>query len=333
MAPPRQFMLPLFLGACVAAASLPAQQPQNISSTAALQIALDRNGFGVGPIDGREGVRTRGALLDFCRSRHLNEKAARVALTNSPGAAFVAYEVTDDDVGELGTAPVDWAEAADVPSMAHSSMDHWLAERFHASPRYIQRLNPAVSNWDASLSGVSVTVPNARPASWHPAAARLEVDCRALRLRAFDTNDILIASFPCSIAVDSGRVPKGDLRVAAFAPDPNYTFDPVNFPESARAQEIGRKLIIPPGPKNPVGVYWLSLSAPGFGIHGTPHPETIGRRESHGCFRLTNWDILTLAQMVSAGTPVRVVNVPPPATPAPDEGNGRTTGTPAGERP
>lgn len=326
-------MLPLFLGACMATASLQAQQPQDISATAALQIALDRNGFGVGPIDGREGVRTRGALLDYGKSRRMGERAARAALTNSIEAAVIAYAVTGENVSELGAAPVDWAEAADVPSMAHSSMDHWLAERFHASPRYIQRLNPAISNWDASLSGVSVTAPNARPASWHPAAARLEVDCQALRLRAFDTNDVVLASFPCSIAMDSSRVPKGELRVAAFAPDPNYTFDPANFPESARAREIGRKLIIPPGPKNPVGVYWLSLSAPGFGIHGTPHPETIGRRESHGCFRLTNWDILTLAQMVSVGTPVRVVGVPPPATAAPDEGSERTTGAPAGERP
>ena len=312
-----------------------AQQPAGLEATAELQTALDRDGFGVGPIDGKDGARTHGALLDFRHARHLGEKAARAALTNSAAPAVATYVVSDDDVEQLGAAPTDWVEAADVPRMAHETMDQLLAERFHASPRFIQRLNPSLSNWDGSLSGVAVTVPNARPASWHPPAARLEVDCRALRLRAFDSNEVLIASFPCSIAMDLGRVPTGDLRVATFAPNPNYTFDPANFPESSKAREIGRKLIIPPGPKNPVGVYWMSLSAPGFGIHGTPHPETIGRRESHGCFRLTNWDILTLAQMVTVGTPVSVTGLPPPAAASSDEDSPpqpAKTGTAHGER-
>jgi lipoprotein-anchoring transpeptidase ErfK/SrfK len=94
------------------------------------------------------------------------------------------------------------------------------------------------------------------------------------------------------------------------APHPNYTFDPANFPESARAQEIGRKLILPPGPRNPVGVYWVSLSLPGYGIHGTPHPETIGNMESHGCFRLCNWDAQALGESLILGTPV-YLDAPP----------------------
>jgi lipoprotein-anchoring transpeptidase ErfK/SrfK len=123
---------------------------------------------------------------------------------------------------------------------------------------------------------------------------------------------VLAASFPVSVAVDLTRAPTGELRLVAFAANPNYTFDPAVFVYDARAQEIGRKLLLPPGPNCPVGVYWMSLSAPGFGIHGTPHPETIGRRESHGCFRLTNWDILALSRMVTAGTPVKVIGLPSP---------------------
>jgi lipoprotein-anchoring transpeptidase ErfK/SrfK len=119
-----------------------------------------------------------------------------------------------------------------------------------------------------------------------------------------------MASFPCSIAKSFSRVPAGELRIVEFAPDPNYTFDPRNFPESG----LEKKLLIPPGPNNPVGVYWMSLSHPGFGIHGTRSPETIGRQESRGCFRLTNWDVRTVARAVTATIPVRILV--PGASPA-----------------
>ncbi|MCX7887857.1 MAG: L,D-transpeptidase, partial [Verrucomicrobiae bacterium] len=67
------------------------------------------------------------------------------------------------------------------------------------------------------------------------------------------------------------------------------------------------KLIIPPGPNNPVGTAWIGLSKPGYGIHGTPHPEDIGRTESHGCFRLANWNAERLARIIEIGTPVEIV--------------------------
>jgi lipoprotein-anchoring transpeptidase ErfK/SrfK len=88
--------------------------------------------------------------------------------------------------------------------------------------------------------------------------------------------------------------------------DPNYTFDPAVFPESEEARNLGRKLIIPPGPNNPVGVAWIGLDRPGYGIHGTPNPEQVGRTESHGCFRLANWDARALLGLVRVGLPVVV---------------------------
>ena len=63
------------------------------------------------------------------------------------------------------------------------------------------------------------------------------------------------------------------------------------------------KLELPPGPKNPVGVVgWIALSAKG----GTPDPEAVSKRASHGCIRLTNWDALELAKHVSKGTRVSI---------------------------
>lgn len=293
-----------------ARSAAPASNGLSLMQTASLQAALDRNGFGVGFIDGQAGARTTLALRDYARSKNLSETAARAELLASDESGTVTYTLTNEDLSKVGTAPTDWEEAEKVPSMACNCLDEVLSERFHVSRRFLQRLNPALTNWAEVTAGTVVNVPNTRPATWSASASRLEVDCTAYRIRAFGSNDDLLASFPCSIARKLHKVPAGDLTLVAFAPNPNYTFDPDNFPESARAREIGRKLIIPPGPRNPVGVYWLSLSAPGFGMHGTPHPETIGRRESHGCFRLTNWDITTLASMVEAGTPVRVMNVP-----------------------
>lgn len=280
-----------------------------LMETAALQTTLDRNGFGVGFIDGKEGSRTTWAIKDYARSRKISLYAARRELAADEEPATLSYTVTAADLAEVGSAPTDWEKAAEVPSMACGSLDEVLSERFHASRAFLSHLNPAITDWASVTAGTALTVPNSRPTDWSATAARLEVDCSAFRVRAFDTNGTVIASFPCSIARLLHKVPVGDLTFTTFAPNPNYTFDPENFPESAKAQEIGRKLIIPPGPRNPVGVYWLSLNAPGFGMHGTPHPETIGRRESHGCFRLTNWDITTLAGMVEAGTPVRVMGI------------------------
>lgn len=98
----------------------------------------------------------------------------------------------------------------------------------------------------------------------------------------------------------------GELHVEKIAVNPNYTFNPEVFPESEEARQIKRKLILQPGPNNPVGVAWISLDRPGYGIHGTPQPEQVGRTESHGCFRLANWNAELLVKSVWIGMPIQV---------------------------
>ena len=97
------------------------------------------------------------------------------------------------------------------------------------------------------------------------------------------------------------------LRVVVWAENPEYTFDPELFAEDSEAVAIGKKLRIPPGPNNPVGLAWIGLDRPGYGIHGSPAPEDISKTESHGCFRLTNWDAAKLVRAMRQDLPVVVL--------------------------
>lgn len=286
--------------------------PKAVRETALLQIALDRRGFGSGPIDGRAGVKSRQALLDFrcATTNRIGEAEARQQLRDDPAPLFALYEVTTNDLAQVGDAPRDWEAAAELPAMACRSLDEWLSERFHASPGFLHLLNPGIADWGSGLAGRRICAPNVRPEETKFEVKQIAIDTHCFRLRAYDARGKMVCSFPCSIARDRTKVPAGALQVVNVAPHPNYTFDPANFPESARAQAIGHKLILPPGPRNPVGVYWVSLSQPGYGIHGTPHPETIGNMESHGCFRLCNWDAHTLGQAMFLGTPVYLDSPP-----------------------
>jgi lipoprotein-anchoring transpeptidase ErfK/SrfK len=283
-----------------------------VRETATIQIALDRRGFGIGLIDGQSGRKTQQALLDFryITTNAVPEAEARRQLLDDPAPAFVWYEVTAGDLAQVGPRAADWEEAAQLPAMACHSLIEGLSEKFHATDGFLRRLNPSVTNWGGGLVGRRLCVPNVRTEAVKFDVKQIVVDTECFRLRGYDAKGRMVCSFPCSIARERAKVPVGELRVANVAPHPNYTFDPANFPESARAQQIGRKLILPPGPRNPVGVYWISLSQPGYGMHGTPHPETIGNMESHGCFRLCNWDAHTLGQGMFLGLPVRL-DIPP----------------------
>lgn len=264
---------------------------------AQLQAALDRAGFGVGQIDNKLGAKTRQALADFAHATGLAETDAKAELLAAPDPVFILHTVTPEEVATIGSAPDDWEAAANVPAMAYKSLLELLAEKNHASQTFLQQLNPAITTWSAALVGQDVTLPNSRPATHVlPTVAQIQIDTHLYRLRAYDKTGQLVFSVPCSIARDRRKVPTGELRVTDVAMNPVYTFNPQNFAPDSPARKIGRKLIIPAGPNNPVGVCWLSLSLPGFGLHGTRRPETVGSMESGGCFRLANWDILTLAK-------------------------------------
>jgi lipoprotein-anchoring transpeptidase ErfK/SrfK len=302
---------------CAAAAAW-GQSTGTVHRIAAFQVALDRQLFSPGCIDDHIGSQTRAALRSWQVANQLtvtgafdDATAARLKL-DVP--ALIEYQITTNDFARLGRAPENWRERAAQDSMPYETMLELLAEEFHASQRFIRALNPTIP-WETLNAPATVIVPNIVTNIELPKAQEIRINLTQKWLTVYDQEGKLCAFFPCSIGRDKMKRPVGDLQIVAVAPNPNYTFNPAVFPESPEAQAIGMKLIIPPGPNNPVGVLWLSIGrAPGsegpplsgYGIHGTPKPEDIGRTESHGCFRLANWNAQRLLKMVTVGTPVIV---------------------------
>jgi lipoprotein-anchoring transpeptidase ErfK/SrfK len=130
---------------------------------------------------------------------------------------------------------------------------------------------------------------------------RIEVDKPAKVVRALGRNNEVVAFYPASIGSSEKPAPTGTYAVCRVVRNPIYHYDPKFRFKGVRAH---RKLAVAPGPNNPVGLVWIDLSKESYGIHGTPRPEEIGKTQSHGCIRLTNWDALDLAKRVRKGTPL-----------------------------
>lgn len=269
---------------------------------AAQQIVLDNDGFSPGIIDGRQGRKTEQAM-------DLAQKAGRKIKTDN---AWISWNVPADYFADLAPVPESWMARSKLTALNHESAVEKLAERFHVSEDFLRVLNPTIRNWNKLQEGVAIKAPALSPRRL-PRADHLEIQLGAKLIIAKDGGDQPMASFPCSIAAKKEKRPMGWLTVSVLAPNPDYLFDPALFPEVPESAKITSKLMIPPGPNNPVGVMWIGLSSTasgkalkGIGIHGTPKPEDIGKTESHGCFRMTNWDVQRLAAMLRIGTPVFV---------------------------
>jgi lipoprotein-anchoring transpeptidase ErfK/SrfK len=226
-----------------------------------------------------------------------------VLLLESP--ALTSYTITSNDLARLQPLSKTWLGKSQQSALEFETALELVAEKSHAHPNLIRRLNPGV-DWTNLFANVTVTVPDAACPEPKGKAAFVVISLGEKTLEAFDEGTNLLGHFPCSIAQRVEKRPAGELRVTAIAPNPNYTFNPEIFPEVPEARTITNKLILQPGPNNPVGTVWISLDRPGYGIHGTPRPEDVGRTESHGCFRLANWNAEYLLKLVWIGMPVRV---------------------------
>jgi lipoprotein-anchoring transpeptidase ErfK/SrfK len=283
--------------------------PRPVQNVFEAQLALVQQGISPGSLDGVSGSQTRAALAAFQQKAQLPATGAldeatknHLLLTNSP---YTTYTVTSNDLARLQPLATTWLGKSQQTVLDYETILELVAEKSFSHPDFIRRLNPSVS-WTNVAAGTVVRVPDAVYPEVHDKAAFVVIHLSAKSLEAFDENTNLLVHFPCSIARLVEKRPVGELHVQVVAPNPNYTFDPDVFPESAEAKQLNRKLILPPGPNNPVGVAWIGLDLPGYGMHGTPNPEQVGRTESHGCFRLANWNAEYLLRLVEVGTPVYV---------------------------
>ncbi len=273
------------------------------------QLALERRGISSGSLDGLIGPQTRAALRAFQHKEGLPPSGEldpatkeRLALNSAP---YTTYTVTTNDLARLQPLSRTWLGKSEQTALDYETSLELVAETSHSHPSLIRQLNPSI-DWSNVVAGTTLRVPDVTYADPETKAAFATISLSGKVLEVFDTNTNLLAHFPCSIAQRVEKRPIGELHVAVIAPNPNYTFDPDLFPESAEARELKTKLVLPPGPNNPVGVAWIGLDKPGYGIHGTPSPEQVGRTESHGCFRLANWNAEHLLKLVWVGMPVYV---------------------------
>ena len=270
----------------------------------ALQTFLDREGISPGVIDGKMGDNVNKAIaawqdmtgdkLDPNNSDDILER-----LRASGGMPIVDYTITAADAAGpyVASIPDDYAAKSQLPALSFTSTSEALAERFHMDENYLKELNPGI---DFTVPGTIIKVVNPGEAK-KGQVARIVAHKGIKQVFAYDQGGNLIAAYPATIGSTDTPSPSGTHTVERVALNPGYTYNPkINFKQG----QNDKILQIPPGPNGPVGTVWIALSKPTYGIHGTPEPSKIGKTNSHGCIRLTNWDATELAKMVRPGVVV-----------------------------
>lgn len=290
------------------------------------QILLDRARYSPGVIDGMPGDNFDNALKAYKKARGLPEDPTLDAATwrqlsgGDQEPAMVDYTITDEDVAGpfVEKIPRKMEDQAKLPRLGYTEPAELLSERFHMGEGFLKDLN---GGKDLKAAGTVIKVANVvrdldptdpktagrkiaqtkKQDPDRPKVARIVVDKPGHALSAFDKDGNLLGFYPASIGSSEKPAPSGTLKVVRVVPNPTYTYNPKY---GFKGVTSAKPFEIKPGPNNPVGAVWIQLTGEGYGIHGTPEPEKVGKTASHGCVRLTNWNALALAAMVDKDVPV-----------------------------
>jgi lipoprotein-anchoring transpeptidase ErfK/SrfK len=283
-----------------------APAPTPVSDQAlAIQVLLDRAHFSAGQIDGTFGANTLQAMQAFARARGLPSSTDAAAMFDALGGKTIeplmTYEITEKDAEGPFTKviPKDLMEQSELPALGYTSLLEAIGEQFHASPTLLKRLNPGIE----FRAGAKVRVPNVSTSPNEPNAGDVTVTVSqsAWSLTVTDASGQVLLYAPVTSGSEHDPLPLGPWTVTSVLHNPTFNYNPDLFWDANPAHT---KAKIPAGPNGPVGVVWIGLDKEHYGIHGSPEPSLIGRTQSHGCVRLTNWDATRLASLVKKGTPV-----------------------------
>ncbi len=274
----------------------------NSAMTIKMQALLDWNHASPGPVDGGWGMNSKKALINFQTMKGLpatgkmDQKTWNALIKNIPAnkPVLVTYTITDDDINtNFANTPAGAEAKSKMKGLYYQDIKEMFGERFHMDVRYLDKLNKNKSY----KAGETITVLNTR-GQLNQRINRVVANKAEKTLYAYN-DDKLVATYPTTIGSSDTPSPHGTFKIINKVKMPWYK---ATVGEGAQKEVY----MLPPGPNNPVGVVWMGLSKPSYGLHGSPKPEGISRQASHGCIRLTNWDVLEVYANIEKGATVEL---------------------------
>ena len=229
--------------------------------------------------------------------------------STSPDSALPRLTALETRHFDLATADQELLGTTQVLFAKHENTLPGIAREYNVGFEEIRNANPGVDVWLPG-EGTRVYLPTA---GLLPAGPRegIVINVASMRLLYYtgSTERLAVTSHPVGIGRQDWATPLGASAVKDKARDPVWY-----PPASVRAEHLAKgdplPSVVPAGPDNPLGAFALTLTLPGYLIHGTNMPAGVGMRASHGCIRMYPEDIEALFDRVPRGTPVRIIDEP-----------------------
>ena len=182
-----------------------------------------------------------------------------------------------------------------------------ISRRYDVGYYELVEANPGIDP-DSPGLGTIVVIPTRHILPTVPHEG-IVINLAEMRLYYFPKNSNQVMTVPVGIGRRDWDTPLGVLSIVEKMAKPTWHV-PSSIREARALEGVYLPLSVEPGPENPLGEYAMRLSMRTYLIHGTNDPSGVGRRSSSGCIRLYPEDIESLFNLVSPGTPVRIINQP-----------------------